>query len=212
MEIDAVLFDFDGTLAPNLDLPGMRRDVIEFTQSWGVPSSVWQDLYIVEVIDASAEWLKSKGAQAEQYFEDAHRIILDIELAQAEATDPFPGVPAYLRQLKSAGLKIGVVTRNIREAVLNTYPELLNDVHVLAARDDVTHIKPDPRHLLACLNDLGCEPERSAMVGDGALDMSTGQSLGLHCVGVLSGSSDAPRLVEAGADVVYDIVTEYLPE
>ena len=95
--------------------------------------------------------------------------------------------------------------------MLNTYPDLLSDVHVLAARDDVSYIKPDPRHLLSCLGDLGCPPERAAMVGDGALDMRTGQSLGLHCVGVLSGSSDATRLREAGADVIYKMVTEYLP-
>ena len=34
---DAVLFDFDGTLAPNLDLADMRRQVVDLTIAAGVP-------------------------------------------------------------------------------------------------------------------------------------------------------------------------------
>ena len=37
---DCLLFDFDGTLAPNLDLPDMRRRVVELTKQYSVPDSV----------------------------------------------------------------------------------------------------------------------------------------------------------------------------
>jgi phosphoglycolate phosphatase-like HAD superfamily hydrolase len=37
--IEAVLFDFDGTLAPNLDLPDMRRQVVDLTVSAGIPGA-----------------------------------------------------------------------------------------------------------------------------------------------------------------------------
>ena len=57
MRPTAVLFDFDGTLAPNLDLPDMRRQVLELTQTLDVPSSVYEDKYIVEIIDAACTWL-----------------------------------------------------------------------------------------------------------------------------------------------------------
>src|SRR5690606_6081130 len=53
-EADAVLFDFDGTLAPNLDLPGLRRRVVDLTLACGVPEAAFAGRYIVEVLDAGA--------------------------------------------------------------------------------------------------------------------------------------------------------------
>ena len=47
--IRGVVFDFDGTLAPNLDLPEMRRQVIELSASAGVPGDVVEDLFIIEI-------------------------------------------------------------------------------------------------------------------------------------------------------------------
>ena len=57
--IEAVLFDFDGTLAPNLDLLDMRRQVANLTVKAGVPEEIFRDLYIVEIIVAGHKWLRS---------------------------------------------------------------------------------------------------------------------------------------------------------
>ena len=201
----AVLFDFDGTLAPNLDLPGMRRDVVAYTESCGVPAEVFADLYILEVIDAAVDWLRSqveKPVSPDAYFDQAHQIILDIELGAAAETKPFPGVKELLVTLARNNIKTGVVTRNCREAVLQTFPDILDYVDVLHARGDVVHLKPDPRHLTTTLEALEMTPEAAVMVGDGQLDMSVGKSIGTYCVGVLSGSADHEGLVSAGADVV----------
>ena len=54
---DCLLFDFDGTLAPNLDLPDMRRRVVELTRQYSVPETIYKDLYIVEVINAATQYL-----------------------------------------------------------------------------------------------------------------------------------------------------------
>ncbi len=86
--------------------------------------------------------------------------------------------------------------------MLTVYPGLLDDVHTLRARDDVVHLKPDPRHLFAALDDLACRPEDSAMVGDGVLDIRCGLEGGLYTVGVETGSSTASALQAAGAHEV----------
>lgn len=210
--IRAVLFDFDGTLAPNLDLPGMRREVLALTDTTPVPKEVYADRYIVEIIDAASAWLMERdAAEAQRYFREAHDIILRIELDAAKATEPFPDVPAYLQGLQARGVKTAVVTRNCRQAVLTTYPDVLDHVDQVLARDDVENLKPDPRHLQQALTALGVQAEQAAMVGDGQMDMHTGQSLGLYCVGVLSGSSDADALRRAGADVVLAQTTDFTP-
>ena len=196
----AVLFDFDGTLAPNLDLPDMRRQVLALTENAGVPSEVYAERYIVEVIDAASAWLAKEKAQS--YYDQAHQLILDIEMQAAACTDPFPEARDYLHSLQANGIATAVVTRNCRAAVLETFPDILSCIDGVFARDDVSYLKPDPRHLLQALTTLLCDPSASVMVGDGKLDMDSGRQLDMHCVGVLTGSSTEPVLLEAGAHEV----------
>ncbi len=205
----AVLFDFDGTLAPNLDLPDMRRQVIELTATHAVPAAVYDGHYIVEVIDAAAGWLRQQGAEdADVYERRAHQLITDFELDAARRTDPFPGIEAKLIELANIGWRLGVVTRNCRAAVLQVFPHLLEHVDVLMARDDVEHLKPDPRHLQSCLDALGCAPRQAVMVGDGQLDMRSGRALEMHCIGVLTGSGSSDSLLAAGAHRIIPRCTE----
>ena len=201
--IDAVLFDFDGTLAPNLDLADMRRQVVGLTVAAGVPEDIYTGLYIVEVIEAGAAWLTiQSSADAALYRQRAHQLILDIELDAARSTQVFPGIKDMLTQLRSCDIKIGIVTRNCRAAIETIFPDREQFVDALHARDDVVHLKPDPRHLLANLQALKARPDSSIMVGDGALDMQAGKALNMHCIGVLTGSNDFATLQKAGANQV----------
>ena len=202
----AVLFDFDGTLVPNLDLTDMRRQVAAMANAAGVPDSVYDGLYIVEIIEASQAWLSNQDTalanSAEAYAAASHQRINDIEMQAASNTAPFTAVRQVLNQLRDKGYRLGIVTRNCRAAVLTMFPDMDEYVDCLHARDDVVHLKPDPRHLQDNLDALGAEAALSVMVGDGALDMLAGQALGMRCVGVLTGSNDTHALTDAGATEV----------
>ena len=209
---DCLLFDFDGTLAPNLDLPDMRRRVVELTKQYSVPDSVYNDLYIVEVIYAATNYLKRGANQvAVDYSVAAHQLIKDIELTEAQATDPFEGIPAILRNLRNNAYKIGVVTRNCREAVLSVFPDLLNFIDCLIARDDTKHLKPDVRHLEQAIQKMESTKQEAVIIGDGRLDMECGKRLGLACIGVLSGSDSERELGLAGADLILNSCLEMAP-
>jgi FMN phosphatase YigB (HAD superfamily) len=95
---DAVLFDFDGTLAPNLDLADMRRQVVDLTIAAGVPEEIYSGLYIIEVIEAGAAWLdKNNTAQATHYQHSAHQRILELELNAAGSNTSLPWRQRYAR-------------------------------------------------------------------------------------------------------------------
>ena len=202
----AVLFDFDGTLVPNLDLSDMRRQIAAMAKAAGVPDSVYDGLYIVEIIQASQAWLSDQDAalasSAEAYAAASHQRINDIEMQAASNTAPFTAVRKVLSQLRDKGYRLGIVTRNCRAAVLTMFPDMDEYVDCLHARDDVVHLKPDPRHLQDNLDALGAEAALSVMVGDGTLDMQAGQALGMRCIGVLTGSNDTHALTDAGATEV----------
>ena len=199
MNDSGILFDFDGTLVPNLDLADMRRQIAAMASAAGVPEAVHEDLYIVEIIEASRAWLiEQKSVDAsfvDQYAAASHQRIHDIEMEAAGKTRLFDEVRRVLIQLRSAGYKLGIVTRNCRDAVTTMFPDMSQYIDCLHARDDVEHLKPDPRHLRSNLNALKADPSASIMVGDGALDMRAGRELNMRCVGVLTGSDDADALV-----------------
>lgn len=205
-----ILFDFDGTLVPNLDLADMRRQIAAMASAAGVPDEVFEGLYIVEIIEASHAWLieqPSVGTSiANQYAAASHQRIHDIEMEAAESTELFDDARRVLMKLRSAGYKLGIVTRNCREAVTTMFPDMNQYIDCLHARDDVAHLKPDPRHLQANLDVLCVDPSASIMVGDGALDMRAGRELNMRCIGVLTGSNGAEALSAAGAD---EILADY---
>lgn len=205
----AFIFDFDGTLAPNLDLPDMRRQVIALTQAKNVPADQYEHLFIVEIIEAAASWLGAHDpATATAYHRAAHRLITDFELEAAAGTSPFPGIRDALTDLKALDKRLGVVTRNCQQAVRTVFHDIDEYCETVLARDNAEFLKPDRRHVTQALNALEAAPERSVMVGDGQMDMRVGKELGMICVGVLSGSSDTERLLEGGADLVLGNVTQ----
>lgn len=203
MTSKAILFDFDGTLVPNLDLADMRRQIAAMAKAAGVPDEIYDGLYIVEIIEASQAWLSGQDPAlantAQAYAAASHQRINDIEMEAASNTVPFEGVRQALGQLRDAGYRLGIVTRNCRAAVLTMFPDIDDFIDCLHARDDVDHLKPDPRHLQDNLDALGVGASAAVMVGDGALDMQAGKALNMRCVGVLTGSNDRHALTEAGA-------------
>jgi phosphoglycolate phosphatase len=206
----AILFDFDGTLVPNLDLADMRRQIAAMAKAAGVPDEIYDDLYIVEIIEASQAWLSAQDPAlantAQAYATASHQRINDIEMQAAGNTVPFEGVRQVLGQLRDAGYRLGIVTRNCRAAVLTMFPDMDEYIDCLHARDDVMHLKPDPRHLQHNLDVLSVGASAAVMVGDGALDMQAGRALNMRCVGVLTGSNNRQALIEAGAT---DVLADY---
>lgn len=214
---DLFVFDFDGTLAPNLDLPEMRRRVIALTLSQGVPAAHFEHLYMVEIITAAGAWLASSESRdgperaadrARTYKAEAHQLIEDFELNAAAGMEVFPKTREVLSSLRQADKHISIVTRNCEQAVRCVFPDVDDYCDLLLARDNVTFLKPDPRHLQQAMTHLERTPERSVMIGDGRMDMQIGRTLCLTCVGVLSGSSDEAALTAAGAHLVVESIAE----
>ena len=186
--------------------------MVELTREYSVPETIYKDLYIVEVINAATQYLNHDPKQdANEYSFAAHQMIKDIELTEAQNTEPFEGVLKLLRELRNNAYKLGVVTRNCREAVLSVFPELLSYIDCLVARDDTDYLKPDVRHLKQAIQKMESTKEKAVIIGDGRLDMECGKKLGLVCIGVLTGSASKKELRLAGADLIIDSCLEMTP-
>jgi HAD superfamily hydrolase (TIGR01509 family) len=119
------------------------------------------------------------------------------ELYPAMAEGIYEGVPEMLAGLRSAGLRLGIVTGKGREAweVTRTLSDL-DAFEVVVTDDDVHAAKPDPDGLLAAADALGIAPEQAVYVGDSTVDMRAGRNAGMR-IGAALWAKTAPGEAEA---------------
>lgn len=213
---DAILFDFDGTLAVlNLDFGAMRRGILALAETYALPRDTLQTMYILEMIDHGAMLLRQQHAgQAEAFYRGAHQLIQDLEVDAAQHSTLIPRVQELLDTLQRLRIGVGIVTRNCTAAVYRIFPHLETYCQVLLTREHVEQVKPHPGHLQAALTRLGSSPARTLMVGDGVLDIQAGKTLGMFSVGVLSGETSRDKLAAQGADLILATAADllhYLP-
>jgi phosphoglycolate phosphatase len=214
---EALLFDFDGTLAVhNLDFADMRRRLVCLTLEQGLPQELLHELPMLELIDHAATWLDTRAAgRGWAYFQQAQQLLQDIEVEAAQRGGLLPGAHELLLMLQQHGIAVGIVTRNCDVAVRTMFPQLDTYCQVFLPRDHVSQVKPHPAHLQAALDQLGTTPARTLMVGDGSMDMQAGKNLAMFSIGVLSGTGSRESLLAHGADLILDSVADllhYLPQ
>ncbi len=201
-KINAVVFDFDGTLARLvIDFTEMKRQVAGIAGEWlgrrpqpdGLPALEW-----VEVLARDIE--AARPGQGRTFFDAAHAAIRDMEREAATRGGLFPFSRRVLRDLGGRGVATAIITRNCGQAVEAVFPDAAGYCRAVLPREAVSRVKPDPGHLLAALEILGVPPEEALMVGDHPLDIETGQRAGTRTAGVASGRVSREALGAAGAD------------
>ncbi|HHX29633.1 MAG TPA: HAD-IA family hydrolase, partial [Clostridiaceae bacterium] len=76
-------------------------------------------------------------------------------------------------------------------------------------------LKPHPRSTLKLLKDMHAEPSRSFFVGDSDVDILTGQTAGMHTIGVTWGFRSREELAGLKPDLLADQpeeITAYIRE
>jgi phosphoglycolate phosphatase len=211
-KLDTVLFDFDGTLLNiNIDFAKMKQDVLSLGIKYGVSPN--PELYVLESIDDIFNQLSQEDVSlSERFRKQAKQILVDIEMDALPNSKAFDKADETLKQLKDRGIKVGIVTRNCRTAVLKSSEKAGFVYDILLTRDDVKKVKPDPQHLWDALNLLDSKPENSIMVGDHPIDVVAGKRAGMKTAAVLTlktredFQSVAPDLILNDVSGILDIL------
>jgi hydrogenase expression/formation protein HypE len=188
--LEAVLFDFDGTLtAPDgLDFPAVKREV-------GCPP----ECYVLEFIEALP-----RGERRDRAFAALQRFELD----GAARARPNAGAEEAVRALRRHGLKVGVITRNGRPAIdraLESFDHLTAaDFDVIVTRDDPFAPKPAPDGVVAAARAMGADPSRVLVVGDFILDALAGRAAGAVTAYLTNGEAFPAGLPDSSPDVEDD--------
>ena len=155
--LEAVLFDFDGTLTrpEALDFDAIKREI-------GCPP----DEYVLEFIEALPAGERRELAASPRWSASSWR---------ARPARPERRAPRRpCAGCAGTACKVGVITRNGRQAIdvaLARFERLTAaDFDVIVTRDDPVRFKPAPDGLLCAAEHMGVAPGRMLMVGDFVLD------------------------------------------
>jgi phosphoglycolate phosphatase len=118
---------------------------------------------------------------------------------------PFDGVITQVRSLTDKGHRIGICTNKPEYLSHKLLAELdLSSLFpVVLGADSRPYRKPDPRHLIDTVTDLGGDPASAVMVGDSETDSLTAQAAGIPCILVTFGYTEKP-VQELGATALID--------
>jgi pyrophosphatase PpaX len=198
--LKAALFDFDGTLVDTTDMiyQGMRHAASTVLGREDIPretllANVGQPLpRQMELIDAERAELLLEAYR--YHHEENHDALIQ----------EFPRVAQALSRLRSAGIKVAVVTSKRRASVemaLNNFPDLRTVVDRFVTLEDTKEHKPHPEPLWRGLELVGGVPkEEAAYVGDSPFDVEAAKAAGLTSVAVSWGAFSEDRLREAEPD------------
>jgi pyrophosphatase PpaX len=190
----AILFDLDGTLIDTWRLyMECYRRALEPHLGYA-PT----DKQIAERRPASerrflTDWLGEQRGLA--CHAEVLRLYGEMYMHMAEGT--YPGVPEMVAALRSAGLRLGIVTGKGRAAwnVTQVFSDL-GGFDVVVTDDDVHAAKPDPGGLLAAAEALGIAPEQAVYIGDSTVDLRAGRNAGMR-IGAALWAKTAPGEAEA---------------
>ncbi|MEF2146544.1 MAG: HAD family hydrolase [Desulfovibrionaceae bacterium] len=210
--IQAVIFDFDGTLAElTIDFSLMKRKVAALAAGFLPEPPKPDDKPVLEWIDQLADQIAEyEGSEVGQEFHSRGRLVVTAtELDAARSGQLFHFSEGLLEHLAGLGVGRGIFTRNSMSAVRIVFPEISKHCEIFLPREDARRVKPDPEHVHQMLETLGTPPEHTLVVGDYGMDIEAGRAAGCLTAGVLSGNmtrsvlrSFKPDFIEKNADLL----------
>ena len=188
-QLEAVLFDLDGTLVDTADefvvvvqalrqehgRPAMDPERIRASVSNGARALVSLGL---ELAEDAPEFERKRLRLLELYSE-----------VLGSVARLYPGIETLLVELARRGVRWGIATNKPR-----AYTEpLLARLGItpppgsVVCPDDVRERKPHPESLLRNCRELGCAPQRTIYVGDHLRDIEAGRRAGMRTIAAAYG-------------------------
>jgi pyrophosphatase PpaX len=179
--ITALLFDFDGTL---LDTNELIIQTFQYVLDKNYPGK-YKRIDILPFLGPTLhETFDSVDPENTEALIEEYRAWN--KSMHDELSSEFDGVSETLKLLKTAGLKMAIVSTKKKDMVLRGLGLL--DVEgvfdEVIAMDDVTKTKPDPEPILLALERLGIKADEALMIGDNYHDIVGGQNAGVRTAGV----------------------------
>ncbi len=180
----AVLFDFDGTLADTA--PDLAAAVNRMRVEQGQAPLPLERLR--PFASAGARGLLQVGFDLKPD-DDEYRAQREVFLeyygeAVCKETRLFPGIEALLRELRTRGIRWGIVTNKALRFTDPICIALKIQPDCVSCGDSTPHLKPHPASLLHAAEQLELPPRECVYLGDDLRDMKAARAAGMRPIAV----------------------------
>lgn len=179
--LKAVVFDFDGTIFDTETREFLHWQQLYRDHQRELKLSDWQRG--VGTWDAFDPWLglpEEVQTNREQVKTELYKRVM----ADLYEQDLRPGVRGVLEQVRDSELRLALATSSDREWI-STWMEqhqLDGFFEVMATRDDVRRVKPDPELYVLAVEGLGLRPEECVAIEDSLNGATAAVAAGLRLV------------------------------
>ena len=209
-DLQAIVFDFDRTLAPlgnfvrwREALPLMRERYLAHGLTEAHLEGAARGCFGLYGHVGRGTLLEPQRLATAQ--KEVSELLAEYEAVGIGQVELFDGARELLGALPGLGLRSGIVSSNpswVIRRVLADH-EIEDCFDGIVGRDEVVQIKPLPEGMLRCCELLGLAPADCLGVGDNAGDIEASRAAGMPAAGVSTGVSKEPDLREAGALAVF---------
>ena len=212
----AVLFDMDGVLYDSMPhhaiawQESMKRFGIDMAEADAYATEGARGIDTIRQI-ATRQGKEVSLEEAQRMYDEKSRIFHEMPDAPI-----FDGVFDMMEKIKRTGMTVNVVTgsgqRLLIRRLLNDFGRYLDENHITTAYD-VKRGKPYPDPYLMGLQKAGnLKPFEGIVVENAPLGVRSGLSAGIFTVAINSGPLPDKALLDEGADVLYDKMTQFRNE
>jgi phosphoglycolate phosphatase len=199
MKATLVLFDLDGTLVDSLDdLTDAVNHMLALFGRQRLTSA-----QVRQLVGKGARNLVQRALATESVDEIERGLAAFSEYNEHHIADKsrlYPGARELLQERAAAGSRLAVIS-NKNEALSRLILKTLGVdgfFDCIAGGDTYSEMKPSPLPVLRVVDDLGCTPADTIMVGDSINDIQAGNLAGVTTIGCSWGYGDRQEI--AGAD------------
>jgi beta-phosphoglucomutase len=209
----AVLFDMDGVLFNSM--PNHARSWHEAMGRYGLvmaPEEAYEHegrtgVSTIKIL-ARRQWGRElSDDEARRMYKTKSQIFSECPKAKK-----MPGAEEVMKKIKTAGLKIVVVTGSGQKTLLsnlqNEFPGLVTE-NLMVTSFDVTHGKPDPEPYLRGLAKAGVEPYEAMVVENAPLGVRAAVAAKIFTIAVNTGPLNDSLLLEEGADLLFPSMQDF---
>jgi HAD superfamily hydrolase (TIGR01509 family) len=207
---DAMIFDWDGTLADTKDIIVTSFQTVLKQVGCNVADEFIEKLIGIGSRNTFKEALKAQNIPlCGRLIDKLVKRKIDIAVSLADRVKLLDGASELLESLNGR-VKIALASMNdkgIIEKMLEVTP-IKRYFEVIITAEEIDKPKPDPEIFLKCASELTIEPECCVVLEDSVFGVRAAKAARMRCVAISTGAYSSRELDKAGADMVVGSLTE----
>lgn len=128
-----------------------------------------------------------------------------------DKTAPYAGIIDLMKELKSKGYKMAIVSNKLHSATSDLNEMYFKDyTNAVCGDQEGLERKPAPDSCNKVLKEMGVNKENAIYIGDSEVDLQTARNAGMKCISCLWGFRDKEFLIKNGAEIFADTPSDIM--